>query len=302
MQQAETTTWGASPTAIQSHYDVGNDFYAQWLDETRTYSCGLWHGDEDLHTAQLQKLDWHLNGARARNATRLLDIGCGWGSLLKRAVAEHGVHNAVGLSLSEAQSAWIREMNLPNTQVHVQSWADYVPDAPFDAIISIGAFEHFARIEQSLAEKQQGYRAFFEACHRMLVPGGRMSLQTITYENADREDFSRFFADRIFPESDLPHHAEIFQASKGLFEVEMLRNDREHYARTARCWLSNLRKSRATAVALVGEAEVATFEKYLSLLVVGFHTGRMNLARLILRRIDLSTKPTSKPATGTSAA
>jgi cyclopropane-fatty-acyl-phospholipid synthase len=171
--------------------------------------------------------------------------------------------------------------------VHVQSWADYSPDAPFDAIVSIGAFEHFARIEQSQAEKLAGYRAFFSACHRMLVPGGRMSLQSITYENADREDFSNFFAERIFPESDLPHHAEIFQTSKGLFEVEVLRNDREHYARTARCWLSNLRKSRAAAVDKVGEAEVAMFEKYLSLLVVGFHTSRMNLTRLVLRRLNV---------------
>jgi cyclopropane-fatty-acyl-phospholipid synthase len=115
-------------------------------------------------------------------------------------------------------------------------------------------------------------------------------LQSITYENADREDFSKFFAERIFPESDLPHHAEIFQTSKGLFEVETLRNDREHYARTARCWLSNLRKSRTAAVEKVGEAEVAMFEKYLSLLVVGFHTGRMNLTRLALRRIDTPPK------------
>jgi cyclopropane-fatty-acyl-phospholipid synthase len=232
----------------------------------------------------LQKLDWHLNGARARNVGRLLDIGCGWGSLLRRAVTDFGVGAAVGLSLSEAQSAWIRDAKLPNTTVHVQSWADYSPDAPFDAIVSIGAFEHFARIEQSQAEKLAGYRAFFSACHRMLVPGGRMSLQSITYENADREDFSNFFAERIFPESDLPHHAEIFQTSKGLFEVEVLRNDREHYARTARCWLSNLRKSRAAAV---DKVEVAMFEKYLSLLVVGFHTSRMNLTRLVLRRLNV---------------
>ncbi len=196
MSQAQATTWGASPEAIQSHYDVGNDFYSLWLDETRTYSCALWNGEEDLRTAQLQKLDWHLNGAHARGVARLLDIGCGWGSLLRRAVTDFGVGTAVGLSLSEAQSAWIREANLPHTTVHVQSWADYSPDAPFDAIVSIGAFEHFARIEQSHAEKLEGYRAFFSACHRMLVPGGRMSLQSITYENSDREDFSNFFAER----------------------------------------------------------------------------------------------------------
>jgi cyclopropane-fatty-acyl-phospholipid synthase len=292
MNKDQAVTWGASPAAIQSHYDIGNDFYSLWLDETRTYSCALWSGDEDLKTAQLQKLRWHLEGARARNVNRLLEIGCGWGSLLRLAATEFGVRDVVGLSLSEAQSTWIRSSGIPNTQVHVQSWAEYSPDEPFDAIVSIGAFEHFARIEQSQHEKLAGYRAFFEACHRMLAPGGRMSLQTITYENADREDFSTFFAERIFPESDLPHHAEIFQTSKGLFEVELLRNDREHYARTARCWLSSLRKNRVAAVQMVGEEEVAAFEKYLALLVVGFHTGSMNLARIILRRI--SPAPTGR--------
>lgn len=290
MEQQSTVTWGASAAAIRSHYDVSNDFYALWLDETRTYSCALWNGDEDLQTAQARKLDWHLEGVRAHNVARLLDIGCGWGSLLRRALGKYGVHHAVGLSLSDAQSAWIRSTGLANAEVCVQSWADYSPIAPFDAVVSIGAFEHFARFGQSHSDKLAGYRSFFEACHRMLVPGGRMSLQTITYENADSAEFSRFFAERIFPESDLPHHAEIFQSAKGLFEVEMLRNDREHYARTARCWLGNLRRARAEAVKIVGESKVAMYEKYLGLLVVGFHTARMNLARLVLRRMGPLTK------------
>lgn len=286
MAQASESSWGASPEAIQSHYDVSNDFYSLWLDESRTYSCALWQGDEDLHAAQANKLDWHLSSARARNARRLLDVGCGWGSLLNRAVNHFSVQQAVGLSLSEAQSGYIRQASPANVTVHTHGWAEHSLDEPFDAIISIGAFEHFARLDQPQADKLAGYRAFFEFCHRALLPGGRLSLQTITYENADRRDFSAFFAESVFPESDLPHHAEIFGACKGLFEVEHMRNDREHYARTARCWLSALRRSRQRCVELVGRDKVECFEKYLGLLVVGFHTGRMNLARLAMKRID----------------
>lgn len=275
---------GASPAAIQHHYDVGNDFYFLWLDSSHTYSCALWNADEDLAAAQANKLDWHLDRCGAPGAPRLLDVGCGWGSLLRRATEHHGVGRAVGLSLSAEQCRWIDGLGLPNVEVRLESWADHRPDTPYDAIVSIGAFEHFARLDQSPAEKLAGYRAFFEFCHGALRPDGRLSLQTITYENSDRSTFSQFFAQKIFPESDLPHLAEIVEASRGLFEIEMLRQDRNHYARTARAWLSRLNAHAAEAAALVGPDTVETYKKYLGLLVVGFHTGTMNLARIALRR------------------
>src|SRR4051812_37792768 len=109
---------GASAAAIAHHYDVGNEFYALWLDPSLTYSCGLWYADEDLAAAQLNKLDWHLDHAGARGAKRLLDIGCGWGSLLRRAVQAHDVAHGVGLSLSAAQLRWIEHQRLPGVEVH----------------------------------------------------------------------------------------------------------------------------------------------------------------------------------------
>ena len=123
-----------------------------------------------------------------------------------------------------------------------------------------------------------------------LRPRRWLSLQTITYENADRSDFSSFFADKIFPESDLPHLAEIVEASRGLFEIELLRQDRAHYARTARVWLSNLKARSDEASTLVGAETVETYKKYLALLVVGFHTGTMNLARIAMRRVEVGTR------------
>jgi len=167
---------------------------------------------------------------------------------------------------------------------------DHVPEAPSGAIVSVGAFEHFARLDQTPAQKQAGYRDFFSFCHRVLAPNGRLALQTITYGNTDRSKFSPFFAEKIFPESDLPHIEEIASACAGLFEIEVLRRDGAHYARTTRAWLSALRAKRAQAIALAGIEQVANYEKYLGLLIIGFHTGSMDLVRLSLRRIGVEGK------------
>jgi len=286
MKAVSETRPGASAAAIQQHYDVGNDFYALWLDETRTYSSGLWYGDEDLASAQINKIDWHLNNSCGREAGRLLEVGCGWGSTLKRALEHYQVREAVGLSLSVEQVRWCKERSVPNADVRLENWLDHRPAGLYDGIVSIGAFEHFARLDQDPGEKLEGYRGFFSFCHRALRPGGRLSLQTITYENAGRKQFSPFFAQSIFPESDLPHMHEIAQAVSGLFEIELWRNDRAHYARTCRHWLDNLRACRKQAAAIAGAEKVSQYEKYLSLMIVAFHTGTMNLARISLRRID----------------
>jgi cyclopropane-fatty-acyl-phospholipid synthase len=278
---------GASAEAIQHHYDVGDGFYQLWLDETRTYSCALWENEtETLEAAQFRKLDYHITQARAHGAKRVLDVGCGWGSLIQRLVHEHGVQHVTGLTLSATQQAHIQSQGWKGVEVRRENWFDHSPTEPYDAIISIGAFEHFARPSQTEAEKVEGYRAFFRRCHGWLKPGGWLSLQTMSYENSRREDFSDFFNKEIFPESDLPRLSEIAQASDRLFEVVTLRNDRLHYARTLQEWRQRMKARKAEATALVGEQVVARYDKYLQLAMIGFHAGTMGLLRIALRRLD----------------
>ncbi len=290
MNAVKTPNPGTSAKAIQYHYDVGNDFYRLWLDSTNTYSSALWEENDTLESAQLRKIDFHINQARARGAKRVLDVGCGWGATLKRLVEMHNVGYAVGLTLSNAQAEWIASFNHPQIEVKVESWSDHYSQEPYDAIISIGAFEHFAKPDLSNAQKVDSYRTFFQRCHEWLKPGGWMSLQTIAYGNMRPEDRSQFIVNDIFPESDLPTLADIAKASEGILEIVALRNDREDYERTSRAWLRNLKANRAAAVRLVGEEVFSRYEKYLSLFLIGFHIGTINLLRITMHRLDTPYK------------
>ncbi len=291
MSTTELTELSASRQAIARHYDTSNDFFRLWLDPvTMAYSCALYTdtaelGSEELETAQVRKIDFFLRQTGAAGAERILDVGCGWGGALRRAL-ELGACEAVGLTLSEAQADSIEAKPQPGLRIIREGWAEHTPERPYDAIVSIEAFEAFARLGLPADSKALVYRSFFERCWRWLRPGGCVGLQTIAYNNTDASDFDDFIANEIFPESDLPHLHELAVACERLFEVVLLRNDRLHYVATLHDWLARLKGRRAEALALVGEKTVVRFERYLRLSAFMFETGNCALYRLILRRID----------------
>lgn len=287
---------GASAAAISSHYDRGNDFYALWLDETRSYSCALWDGPGDtLRAAQERKLDHLADGARVRGAGRVVDVGCGWGGMMRRLVERHDVAGVVGLTLATEQAAHIGTFADDRYDVRVQNWADHVPApredaAPYDAVISIGAFEHFADFGMTRAARIGAYRRFFDACRDWLPPGGRLALQTNVKGNNVRLDRRTvkdllFIVDHIFPESELPWTSEILEAAERRFDLVSARNDADHYARTCQEWLDRLVARRAEAVALVGPARVADYERYLRASVDGFRNRHLGLVRIVFERV-----------------
>lgn len=283
---------GASAPDIRAHYDAGDAFFALFLDATLSYSCALYDDpDATLDAAQRAKIDWHLDRAGVTRATRLLDIGCGWGALMERAVWERGAASAVGLTLSDAQAAHIRATAGPRIDVRVEHWADHAPAAVYDAITSIGAFEHFAEPGLTRAARVGAYRAFFAACAGWLAPGGRLSLQTIAYPPGfdraayDASDYGAFVRAKIFPQSDLPTLDEILEAAAPSFEPEYIRNDRRHYARTTRAWLDRLRARRNEAQTLVGPARVDDLIWYFRISIGAFELGNLQLLRIGLRRV-----------------
>ena len=291
MNDEQSTPWsGASPTAIKAHYDLSNDFYQLWLDREMNYSCALWEEGDDLDTAQVRKLDYHIRQANAANQQTVLDVGCGWGATLRRLVGKFGVRRAVGLTLSDAQADYVTANSGEGIEVHRHGWEVHEPDEEYDAIISIGAFEHFSKLEHSTEEKIENYRKFFSFCHRSLVPGGRMSLQAFAYSlsrlDEETTDGTHFLANRIFPETDPPHLSEIVSACAGLFEIKFLRNDNDHYARTCALWAKNLKNRMKEAVEMVGQEKVDDYLQYLQLSRLGFDLGRLCLYRITFVRSD----------------
>lgn len=278
---AAAPAWTAA-AAVQHHYDVGNDFYALWLDPDLTYSCASPAGRNDtLEAAQRRKIDRHLDAIDAGRCHRILDVGCGWGAVLDAAVAR-GVGDAVGLTLAQEQAAHVRTRARPGVTARVEDWTDHVPDAPYDGIVSIGALEHFARPEDDDAERVARYRDFFSRARDWLVPGGLLSLQTIAYGTMRRAEASSFIQQEIFPAADLPSLADLVAAADGVLEIRSFTNDRLDYAWTCERWAARLRARRDEAVALVGEEVTARYERYLRLSALGFRMGRIGLLRLVL--------------------
>ncbi|MBA0053334.1 class I SAM-dependent methyltransferase [Streptomyces sp. AJS327] len=288
---------GATEEAIKHHYDVSNDFFALWLDASLTYTCALWDDErpadeaepETLESAQARKLDYLIEGSRAASAQRVLDVGCGWGSLLKRLQEVYGVRQAVGLTLSDTQAELGRALELPRTDIRVENWRDHEPAAGYDAIISIGAFEHFAKTGLTRAERVSQYREFFERCYEWLPSHGRIALQTNVKGNNRVMDKATvrelmFIIETIFPESEIPALSEVTESSEKLFDVVSMRNDPDHYSRTCGEWLRRLRARRDEAVASVGEENVANYEHYLGACVRHFRNRHLGLARIILEK------------------
>ena len=285
------STGGATRQAIEHHYDVGRDFFRLWLDARMVYSCALWPGeiDDDLDNAQLAKLEWHSTAARVDGASRVLDVGCGWGALMRYMVAERQVRHVTGLTLSSDQFAATPPSE--QAQVRLEDWRDHQPAEPYDAVVSIGAFEHFARQDLSRAERRAVYGSFFDRCALWLSEGGRLSLQSIAYEDFDPSTgpVSSFFTEEIFPESALPQLSDIVEAAESRFRLVAFRNDPQQYEQTLRLWQKRLESNKTEASRLVGHEIYRRYLRYLRVARAMFDRRVCTLYRLVFERRPIGT-------------
>ena len=299
-------TGGATQKAIEHHYDIGREFYRLWLDARMVYSCALWDGelDDDLEAAQLAKLDWHATGAQADGAARVLDVGCGWGAMMRYLTDERGVGHVTGLTLSSDQAA--AAPSSENAETRLEDWRDHRPTAPYDAIVSIGAFEHFSRPELDKAQRRAVYRTFFESCALWLAEGGRLSLQTIAWEDFDPATMkvATLFTDDIFPESSLPQLSDVTDAAEGWFRLVGFRSDAHHYEHTLRLWQARLEAAKVPASEIVGSDQYRRYHRYLRLSRAMFDRRVCTLYRMVFERRPASvsrapgTRPGSRPEAG----
>lgn len=274
---------------IRRHYELPSGFYALWLDPTMAYTCALYEPGDDLWRAQQRKLDWLARAAGVRAGARVLDIGCGWGGMLRRLVEVHGAREAVGITISAEQARFAQERcaGLP-IEVLVESWEAHEPERPYEAIVSAGAFEHFARERSSREARLETYREFFARCHRLLAAGGRIGLQSVAKGGArlDRQAIEDFrVVDEAFPESAIPWPAEILIASERHFDVRECVFHDAHYVTTIDAWLERLAAVRDTGMAMIGEERFELFVGYLEAARRRLLAGHATLMRLSLRRI-----------------
>ncbi len=244
---------GASQDAIEFHYDMPAEFFRLWLGKSMTYTAARFAGPEmTLDQAQAEKIRYHLDAAKTTSGGRILDVGCGWGSLLKSAIEDRGVKTAIGLTLSPLQNEYILSSNVAGLASELVSYENYIPSEPFDSIVSVGAFEHFTRPGASQDERMDAYRGFFSRCAEWLAPGGQVSLQTMTWGDAERSERGMIKIHEIFPESDLPEIAEVVEAASPYLELVRMENRPEDYARTLASWADGLLRNREEATKIVG--------------------------------------------------
>jgi cyclopropane-fatty-acyl-phospholipid synthase len=283
---------GASPAAIQFHYDAGDAFFRLWLGPSMTYTAARFPDDaadavvpDGLDAAQRDKLRFHLAAVGAAPGARILDIGCGWGTLMRGALSDYGAASATGLTLSADQLRFIEREPDPRLDVRLESYEHFVPAHKFDGIVSVGAFEHFAKPSLGAAEKRAAYRRFFSLCHGWLVPGGRLSLQTIAWGDIEDGEEAAIPLQQFFPDSNLPHVEEVVGASRRHFELLTFENRRRDYELTLRCWLANLRRRKEEALALVGREQYDFYDRCLQGGTRLFQRRKYYLCRFVFRRL-----------------
>ena len=269
---------GRDASAISHHYDVGNDFYALVLGPAMTYSCAVWASPEvGLEAAQYAKHELVCRKLALKPGMRLLDIGCGWGGMVRHAARHHGVI-AVGVTISGRQAEWARgeakSQGLSDQiEIRVQDYRD-IPDGPFDAISSIGMLEHVG-----IGELPR----YVAMCRRLLRPGGRLLNHGITRPTPSAPiGNDSFVGSFVFPDAELPEAGALVSLTHAAgIEVRNVENLREHYALTLRAWVTNLEANWSECVALAGEGRARVWRLYMAGSALEFEAGPIQVQQVL---------------------
>ncbi|HKI38836.1 MAG: methoxy mycolic acid synthase MmaA3 [Mycobacterium sp.] len=276
---------------VQAHYDLSNEFFALFVDPTRTYSCAYFpREDMTLHEAQLAKLDLTLDKLGLEPGMTLLDVGCGWGSVMKRAIERYDV-NVVGLTLSKNQHAYCQQVldqidSDRSRQVLLRDWAEYTE--PVDRIVVIEALEHFGF---------HRYDDFFKFTYNAMPDDGVMLLHSITGLHVkqvmergipltmEMAKFMRFIVTDIFPGGRLPMIEKVEEhATKVGFKVARIQSLQSDFARTLDLWAEALEAHKDEAIAIQSEEVYEMYMKYLTGCAKVFRTGYVDCNQFTLEK------------------
>jgi len=275
--------------AISHHDDVGNDFYRLVLGPTLTYSCAYFATPQgSLDDAQRAKYDLICRKLGLGEGVRLLDVGCGWGGMVLHAAEHYGVR-AVGITLSKEQHALATERVADaalagRVEIRLQDYRD-VDDGPFDAISSIGMFEHVG---------MDALTGYFTKLYSLLKPEGRLLNHGISRPAGPSAiDRNSFIARYVFPDGGLHEVGTVVSSMQGEgFEVRDVESLREHYALTLRAWVRNLEANWDEAQALIGPRRARIWRLYMAASALNFEAGRTAIHQV------LGLRPSREGASG----
>ncbi|WP_406420223.1 cyclopropane-fatty-acyl-phospholipid synthase family protein [Streptomyces sp. NBC_00873] len=271
--------------AISHHYDVGNDFYELVLGPSMVYSCAYWEDDGSLEDAQRDKLDLVCRKLALKEGDRLLDVGCGWGSMAIHAARQYGAQ-VTGVTLSVEQAAYARkriaeEGLTDRIEIRVQDYRD-VRDGPYDAVSSIGMAEHVGSVR---------YREYADDIYALLKPGGRLLNHQIA--RRPERDESAYHVDEfidayVFPDGELaPLGRTVATLEEAGFEARDVESIREHYALTLRSWVANLEKHWDRAVTMTSPGRARVWRLYMAASALSFERNRIGVNQiLVVRPVD----------------
>jgi cyclopropane-fatty-acyl-phospholipid synthase len=276
---------------VQAHYDLSDDFFRLFLDPSQTYSCAYFERDDmSLEEAQQAKVDLALGKLGLQPGMTLLDVGCGWGSTMRRAIEKYDV-NVIGLTLSKNQAAYVQktldELDSPRTKrILLAGWEEF--DEPVDRIVSIGAFEHFGH---------DRYDDFFKMAHEALPDDGVLLLHTITGLTGpqmvergmpltfDLARFLKFIVTEIFPGGRLPSIEKVQDhSSKGGFTLTRTQSLQPHYAKTLDHWAAALGAHKSEAIETQSEEVYERYMHYLTGCANGFRVGYIDVNQFTLEK------------------
>ncbi len=269
--------------SISSHYDVSNDFYRLFLGPTMTYSCAVFGNSTDsLEIAQSNKYDLVCRKLGLRPGMRLLDIGCGWGGMVMHAAEHYGVE-AVGITIAREQQSLARQRVVDagldrRVEIRLQDYRD-VTDGPFDAVSSIGMFEHVG---------EPGIKDYFGQIESVLRPGGRLLNHAINRPVKNRHshiDPDGFMARYVFPDGELLDVGQVITAmQESGFEVRHMESLREHYALTLREWVRRLEGNWEEAVRLTSLPRAKIWRLYMAASAVTFEKRGLSVSQVLATR------------------
>lgn len=263
----------------EKHYDLDNELFSLMLDETLSYSCGYWRNAATLHEAQLAKLDLICQKLQLEPGMRVLDIGCGWGSLAWYASTYCGV-SVDGITLSKEQQRYAQQRceKLPVT-ISLQDYREV--EGKYDRIVSVGMFEHVGR---------KNYTTFMQIHDRLLHDNGLALLHTIG-ENVSTLTFDPWINKYIFPNGELPSLHQITGAAEGLFVIEDVHNFGLDYVKTLNAWDNNFCTNWQRIEAKYDERFYRMWRYYLNMCAAAFRARNLQLWQIVLSKPGMREKP-----------